>query len=271
MPSDSVISVAIGVVRASGTSEPLVSIAPSITSPVIISWYGSPEPLETSWERPERPARALDVEDLDAVVELGVRATSAWNARAVVSQPPPAAAGAMIESWRVGIRLRRVVAAGGPARSDDRDERRDREQRADDGANRVAPHPRNPCSPEAPSNYPCAPCPGHSPAACLALVLAACGGVGQAEAHAFAAQTEAPAATSRPSRRQPLRPGRGAGHADRPSSTPPKDELDPREDLRRDGRHATAARSRSRSTPSARRRPAARSSLSRTRASTTAC
>ena len=38
IPSDSVISVAIAVVRLSGTSEPLVSIAPSITSPVIISW-----------------------------------------------------------------------------------------------------------------------------------------------------------------------------------------------------------------------------------------
>ncbi len=38
IPSVSVIIVAIGVVRSSGTSEPLVSIAPSITSPVIISW-----------------------------------------------------------------------------------------------------------------------------------------------------------------------------------------------------------------------------------------
>ena len=38
IPSVSVISVAIGVVRVSGTSDPLVSIAPSITSPVIISW-----------------------------------------------------------------------------------------------------------------------------------------------------------------------------------------------------------------------------------------
>jgi hypothetical protein len=38
IPSLSVISVAIGVVRESGTSEPLVSIAPSITRPVIISW-----------------------------------------------------------------------------------------------------------------------------------------------------------------------------------------------------------------------------------------
>ena len=36
--SVSVISVAIGVVRVNGTSDPLVSIAPSITSPVIISW-----------------------------------------------------------------------------------------------------------------------------------------------------------------------------------------------------------------------------------------
>ena len=34
----SLINVAIGVVRESGTSEPLVSIAPSITNPVIISW-----------------------------------------------------------------------------------------------------------------------------------------------------------------------------------------------------------------------------------------
>jgi hypothetical protein len=37
MSSVSVIIVAIGVVRLSGTSDPLVSIAPSITSPVIIS------------------------------------------------------------------------------------------------------------------------------------------------------------------------------------------------------------------------------------------
>ena len=93
---------------------------------------------------PERPARALDVEDLDAVVELRVP-RAAWNARAVVSQPPPAAAGRHDRELPRRVRLRRVVAAGRAARGDDRDERRDREHPADDSARvQPIPHPRTP-------------------------------------------------------------------------------------------------------------------------------
>ena len=89
IPSVSVIIVAIGVVRLSGTSDPLVSIAPSITSPVIISWYGSPRVLRDQLREPERPARALDVVDLDAVVELRRRATRpGTRARSCPSRRP---------------------------------------------------------------------------------------------------------------------------------------------------------------------------------------
>ena len=97
MPSVSVIIVAIGVVRESGTSEPLVSIAPSITSPVIISWYGSPEDFETSWESPSVPPAPSTLKT--SIPSSSFESCDApWNARAVVSQPPPAAAGAMIDS-----------------------------------------------------------------------------------------------------------------------------------------------------------------------------
>ena len=122
------IIVAIGVVRVIGTSEPLVSIAPSITSPVIISWYGSPELFETSSESPSVPP-APSTLNTSMPSSSSASREAAWNARAVVSHPPPGAAGAMIASCRVGIRLRRVVAAGRSAGRDDRHEREPRRAR----------------------------------------------------------------------------------------------------------------------------------------------
>ena len=101
IPSVSVIIVAIGVVRSSATSDPFVSIAPSITSPVIISWYGSPEDFETSCESPSVPPAPSTLKTSTPSSSFASR-DAAWNARAVVSQPPPGAAGAMIEICRVG-------------------------------------------------------------------------------------------------------------------------------------------------------------------------
>ena len=101
IPSLSVIIVAIGVVALSGTSEPLVSIAPSITSPVIISWYGSPEDFDTSCESPSVPPAPSTLKTSMPSSSFASREDD-WKARAVVSQPPPAAAGAMIETCRVG-------------------------------------------------------------------------------------------------------------------------------------------------------------------------
>ena len=90
-------SVAIGVVRVIGTSVPFVSIAPSITSPVIISWYGSPLDFDTSSESPSVPPAPSTLNTSTPSSNPASR-EEAWNARAVVSHPPPAAAGAMIAS-----------------------------------------------------------------------------------------------------------------------------------------------------------------------------
>ena len=159
MPSDSVIIVAIGVVRESGTSEPLVSIAPSITSPVIISWYGSPEDFETSWESPSVPPAPSTLKTSMPSSSLESR-DAAWNARAVVSQPPPAAAGAMIESWRVGYGCEASSPPEAPPGA----------TIATTAATASTPPMRtrdlsipNPRTPEPPRNYPCPPCSGPSP------------------------------------------------------------------------------------------------------------
>ena len=268
MPSLSVIIVAIGVVRESGTSEPLVSIAPSITSPVIISWYGSPEDFETSWESPSVPPApstlktsmpSSSFESCDARLE---------RARGRV---PAAARGRRGHDRELprGVRLGGVIAPGGAAWSDDRDHRRDRQRSADEHA-RPLQETHVPPRPHATilarrvqviRPRPCLP---------LALLLAACGDSDKPKAQ-----------RRRPPRRRRPRSSRVNLDANRCTPTPG---TAPR--TRRSRRRArswtrrrptsrpwrpTAARSRSRSTPSAPRRPAARSSSWPTSTSTTGC
>ena len=182
IPSVSVIIVAIGVVRSSATSEPLVSIAPSITSPVIISWYGSPEDFETSCESPSVPPAPSTLKTSTPSSSFASR-DAAWNARAVVSQPPPGAAGAMIETCRVGygcdassppdappgatIATSAATASNAPMT-----------------AREFSLPPRTPVPRERPSNYPAAPCTrlAHR-RSLLALAVAGCGGGRDAEPH----------------------------------------------------------------------------------------
>ena len=125
------ISVAIGVVRVIGTSEPLVSIAPSITSPVIISWYGSPLDFDTSSDSPSVPPAPSTLNTSSAVVEPRVLRSGLERARGRV--PPAAGRGGRHDRELARrIRLRRVVAAGRSPGHDDRDERENGEHAAAD-------------------------------------------------------------------------------------------------------------------------------------------
>ena len=141
MPSDSVIIVAIGVVRESGTSEPLVSIAPSITSPVIISWYGSPEDFETSWESPSVPPAP-------STLKTSIPSSSLESPRRVLERArgrvPAAARGRRGHDRELagGVRLRGVIAPGGTAGGDDRHHRGDRQHPADENARPLHKSPR---------------------------------------------------------------------------------------------------------------------------------
>ena len=60
--------------------------------------------METSWESPSVPPAPSTLKTSIPSSSLAER-DAPWNARAVVSHPPPAAAGAMIDSWRVGYGL----------------------------------------------------------------------------------------------------------------------------------------------------------------------
>ena len=231
---------------------------------------GRPSPWRRAAESPSVPPAPSTLKTSMPVVEL-VRARRALErARGRV---PAAARGGRGHDRELArrVRLRRVVAAGRAARRDDRDQRRDREHPADDGPRTESPHPREPCTPERPRNYPCPPCPGPSPSprpasrCCSPPAAARTNPSRQAPTAARGGHRRRQRST-----RTAACPPRTPAPSARRSSRQPTEKLDPAQDLRRDGQRRTAARSRSRSTPSARRRPAARSSSSPTRASTTA-
>ena len=101
--SASAVSVAIGVVLVRSTGDLLVTTPPTITSPVTISWCALPLWLLTSSASPMVPAAPVT---LRTSADCPLRRFASWSAfcidRAVVSQPPPAAAGAMICSVLLG-------------------------------------------------------------------------------------------------------------------------------------------------------------------------
>ena len=130
--------------------------------------------METSCESPSVPPAPSTLKTSMPSSSLAAR-EAPWNARAVVSHPPPAAAGAMIDSWRVGNGLdassppdappgTTIAATAATANAAP--------------ISALEPILQKPGTPEVPRNYPCPPCPGPSPlaSACLALLLTACGG-----------------------------------------------------------------------------------------------
>ena len=115
MASGSAVSRAIGVVWSRLTGDLLVRMAPTMTKPFTRSWLGSPLAL-TNCARPTvPPAPGTFVTCTFLALPEAVRACC--MERAVWSQPPPGAAGAMILSsiWAVAPVARPAVIA--PARS----------------------------------------------------------------------------------------------------------------------------------------------------------
>jgi hypothetical protein len=100
--SASVVSVAIGVTWSIETGERFVSIAPSITRPMTMSWYGSPSAFETSCESPSVPPAPPTLKTSAPPCSANDSRIVDCRARAVESQPPPGSAGAMIEIRRSG-------------------------------------------------------------------------------------------------------------------------------------------------------------------------
>ncbi len=101
MTSYSVVSRAIGVTWSRVTGDWLVAMAPTITKPIIIIICSSPALSLTSWARPTVPPApgTLKTSTLWSITPLW---STCWTSRAVVSQPPPGAAGAMICTVSVG-------------------------------------------------------------------------------------------------------------------------------------------------------------------------
>ena len=84
-----------------------------------------------------------------------------WNARAVVSHPPPAAAGAMIESWRVGYGLDASSPPDAPPGATIATTAATANT-APITAREPSPAHRSQVPTNGPRNYPCPPCPGLS-------------------------------------------------------------------------------------------------------------